>query len=362
MEYKSLVIGEKEARIPLIQGGMGIGISLGGLAGAVAKEGGIGIISAAQPGFKEPDFEKNPLEANVRAMEKELAKARKIAPEGIIGFNIMVAMEYYEEYVKAAVKAGADLIISGAGLPAKLPDYVKEAEKETGNKTRIAPIVSTAKAARVILKLWDKKSSCTADLVVIEGPQAGGHLGFSLEELEKYEATASEYEKEILAILEVIREYEEKFGRKIPVVLAGGIDCKEKVEKALSLGVDSVQVASRFVTTEECDADIRYKESYLKASEEDIIIVKSPVGMPGRAIKNKFMERVQAEGKIAPDHCYRCLQKCNPKETPYCITKALVNAANGDVDHALLFCGANAWKTKRLETVKEVIDSLFFMK
>ncbi len=360
MNYKPLVIGNMEAKIPLIQGGMGVGISLGGLAGAVAKEGGIGIISAAQPGFREPDFEKNPLEANRRAMKKELEKARKIAPEGIIGFNIMVAAEQYEEYVKAAVEAGADLIISGAGLPAKLPEYVKEAGEQTGNgkKIYIAPIVSTAKAARVILKLWDKKCGCTADLLVIEGPEAGGHLGFSLEELEDSEYYSG-YGTEVKAIMEVVQEYEEKYNCKIPVVLAGGIESKERVEKAFELGVDGVQVASRFVTTEECDADIRYKESYVKVKKENIIIVKSPVGMPGRAIKNPFMDKVQKEGRIAPDKCYRCISRCNPKETPYCITKALINAANGDVDNALLFCGAGAWKAEKIETVKEVIDSLF---
>lgn len=356
MEYKPLQIGEKTAKIPLLQGGMGIGISLGSLAGAVAKEGAVGIISAAQPGFREPDFEEHPLEANLRAIKKEYEKARRMAPEGIIGFNIMAAMNHYREHVEAAVEAGADLIISGAGLPVSLPEYVP------AKKAKIAPIVSSAKAARVLLKLWDKKYSRTADLLIVEGPQAGGHLGFSLEELSSYEKCQGSYEKEFLSILPIVQEYEEKYKRKIPVILAGGIDSKEAVERALELGADGVQVAGRFVTTEECDADIRYKESYLKAEKEDIVLVKSPVGMPGRAIKNAFIDRVCREKRIPPKRCYGCLKTCNPAETPYCITQALMNAARGDVENALLFCGAKAWKAERIESVKEVIDSLFFSK
>ncbi|KSV58378.1 NAD(P)H-dependent flavin oxidoreductase [Acetivibrio ethanolgignens] len=356
MDYKPLQIGEKEAKIPLIQGGMGIGISLGSLAGAVAKEGAVGIISAAQPGFREPDFEENLLEANLRAIKKEYEKARRMAPEGVIGFNVMVAMNHYKEHVEAAVEAGADLIISGAGLPVSLPEYVPV------EKAKIAPIVSSAKAAGVLLKLWGKKYNRTADLLIVEGPQAGGHLGFSLEELSAYEKCRESYEKEVLSIFLIVQEYEEKYKRKIPVVLAGGIDSKEAVERALELGADGVQVASRFVTTEECDADIRYKESYLKAEKEDIVLVKSPVGMPGRAIKNPFIDRVYQEKRIPPKRCYDCLKTCNPAETPYCITQALMNAARGDIENALLFCGARAWKAERIESVKEVIDSLFFSK
>lgn len=343
-------IGNLEVRKPLIQGGMGVGISLGGLAGAVASEGGVGIISSAQIGFREPDFESNTKEANLRALGKELKRAREIAPDGVIGFNIMVALKFYEEYVRAAVAAGADLIISGAGLPTELPALVK------GSQTKIAPIVSTGKSAKVILKYWDKKYKRTADMVVIEGPKAGGHLGFDEEQLEKFDDAS--YAEEIKAIITVVKEYEAKYGVEIPVAAAGGIDSADDVQRVFALGVDAVQVASRFVTTEECDADIKYKQSYLNASDEDIVIVKSPVGMPGRAIRNPFMERVMAGEKQTPEKCLGCLRKCNPAEIPYCITEALVNAAKGDVDNALLFCGAYAYRTKRIETVKEVIDSL----
>lgn len=348
-QYQPLKIGNKTAALPIIQGGMGIGISLGGLAGAVAKEGGVGIISAAQIGFREPDFDNHPLEANLRAIHKELKKARELSGGGVVGFNIMVAMKNYEAYVREAVRAGADLIISGAGLPTDLPKYTE------GSDTAIAPIVSTAKSAAVILKYWDRKYSRVPDLLVIEGPEAGGHLGFTKEQLETF--TGDSYKEEVRGILEIVRKYEEKYGKKIPTALAGAIDTPEKVQAAFALGADAVQTATSFVTTEECDADIRYKEAYIHAKKSDIRIVKSPVGMPGRAIYNKFLEKVENGEK--PSHkCHQCLQRCNPAEIPYCITDALVNAAKGDVDNALLFCGADAWKAKEIKTVRQVIDGL----
>lgn len=353
-KYKPLIIGDLLVKKPVIQGGMGIGISLGNLAGHVAKEGGLGIISAAQIGFKGADFESNTKEANLRAMETELEKARKIAPEGVIGFNIMVAMRHYEDYVRKAVEIGADIIVSGAGLPTDLPKLVE------GSSTKIAPIVSTEKSAKVILRYWDKKYHRIPDLLVIEGPKAGGHLGFDKEQITQFsgKAGAVSYEEEVRGILDVVKEYENKCGAKIPVALAGGIYNEEDVLRAFGLGVNAVQVASRFVTTVECDADIRFKESYLKAEEKDIVIVKSPVGMPGRAILNPFMEKIKAGERVAPKKCLGCLRNCNPSEIPYCITQALINAAKGNVDDALLFCGARIWQTKKIETVKEVIDSL----
>ena len=356
MKYEPLQIGDMTAPIPIIQGGMGVGISLGKLAGAVAKEGAVGIISTAQIGYREPDFEQNPKECNLRAIEKEYAKAKTTAQgHGIVGFNIMVALRYYEEYVRKAVEVGADLIISGAGLPTDLPKYVENSD------TKIAPIVSSEKSARVILKYWDKKYHRTADLVVIEGPKAGGHLGFTKEQLELYEQEqekTSAYDEEIKKICEVVQEYAEMYHCKIPVVAAGGIDSAEELQRVMALGVQGVQVATCFVTTEECDADTNYKMAYINAGKEDIRIIKSPVGMPGRAIMNPFMERVMSGEKVPPKKCLGCLHKCNPAEIPYCITEALVHAAKGEVQEALLFCGANAYKADSIKTVKEVIDSL----
>ena len=348
---KNFKIGDKLTRFPLIQGGMGVGISLGRLAGTVAKEGGIGIISTAQIGYREKDFDRNTEEANQRAILSEMKKARRISPDGIIGYNIMVALKEYASHVKAAVQAGADLIISGAGLPTELPALV------SGSKTKIAPIVSTDKSAKVILKYWERKYKRTADLVVIEGPQAGGHLGFHKEELDSY--TPEAYDNEIRKIVQTVKSYAAKFGTEIPVVAAGGIATHEDVKHVLDLGVDGVQVATRFIPTEECDADIRYKEAHLKAKESDIAIVKSPVGMPGRAIMNKFMTRVMNGEQIPHSPCHGCLVKCSPKEIPYCITDGLINAVKGNVDEGLLFCGAKAWKAERLQTVQEVINDLF---
>ena len=215
MDRKPLKIGDLTARIPVIQGGMGVGISLSHLAGSVAANGGVGILSAAQIGFREPDFEEHPKEANLRAIQSQLAKARALAGGGIVGFNIMVATKDYADYVKAAVKAGADLIISGAGLPEKLPEYVK------GSNTKIAPIVSTEKAAKVMLRIWKRKYNVVPDLLVIEGPKAGGHLGFHREQLEIF--TDETYAQEVKKILTVVREIEADSHKNIPVVLAGGI-------------------------------------------------------------------------------------------------------------------------------------------
>lgn len=371
MEVKPLRIGDLTLRKPIFQGGMGIGISLSGLAGAVAREGGAGTISAAQIGFMEEDFDENPLNANLRAMERELKKARETAGDGVVGFNIMTAMNHYEEYVKQAVKIGADFIVSGAGLPVDLPKLVKSCS------IKIAPIVSTEKSAQVILRYWAKKFNRIPDFLVIEGPKAGGHLGFSEEQLEQFEPESSFggqgvspsereetpepfglYGKEAERIISKVREYERQFKRKIPIVLGGGISDKQKADEAFALGADAIQAASRFVATKECDAHENYKIAYLNAGKNDIVLVKSPVGMPGRAIYNPFLERVKKEGRIAPKKCRGCLKKCKPAEIPYCITEALIHAAKGETDKGLLFCGADIYKIHRIETVKTVMEEL----
>jgi len=351
MRMKPLVIGDLIARVPIIQGGMGVGVSRYRLAGAVAREGGIGIISTAQIGYDERDFNKNQIEANLHAIKKHIDLARASADGGIIGVNIMVATKQYERYVEAACAAGADLIISGAGLPLTLPKMV------LGYKTKIAPIVSSVRAISVILKMWDRKYQRTADLVVIEGPRAGGHLAFSKEDLEDIDQM--EYDTEIKAIIDVIREYEAKYRIKIPAIIAGGIYDKQDIIKAMELGADGVQIATRFVATEECDASQAFKEAYLKATKEDIKIVVSPVGMPGRAIDNKFLKKIAMEREKITK-CFNCLEKCNPKEIPYCITSALINAVKGNVDEGLIFCGDNVDRLNKITRVKEIFNELIF--
>lgn len=341
----ALKIGELTARIPVIQGGMGVGVSLSSLAGNVALNGGVGVISSAQIGFRDPMWDQNPVETNLRVLKEEICKAKEIAKGcGVIAVNIMVATRFYEKYVKAAVEAGADLIISGAGLPVELPQFVKD------SKTKIAPIVSSLKSFDVISRYWKKKYNKLPDMVVIEGPLAGGHLGFRAEELA--DITAMNYDEEVKRIISRVRETEE--GNRIPVVAAGGIYEAKDALPYLEMGADGVQIATRFVTTHECDADIRYKEAYIQAKEEDIVIVKSPVGMPGRAIKNLFLEQV-AKAAVTKGKCHQCIAKCNPAEIPYCITDALINAVKGKTQEGLLFCGANAYKAKELEHVADIM-------
>lgn len=348
MNFNSLKIGNLIAPIPIIQGGMGVGVSSSNLAAAVANAGGIGIISAAQLGYKEDDFEKNPLEANLRALKKHITLAKSKAVNGIIGINAMVATNNYEEHIKAAIEAGVDLIISGAGLPTMLPKIVK------GSSVKIAPIVSSLKAAKVILKLWDKHDNVAPDFVVIEGPKAGGHLGFKVEELEN---DSIDFDKSVVDIISETKKYAEKYNKEIPVVVAGGVFDGYDIAKYLKLGASGVQMATRFVATEECDASDEFKNAYINCKKEDIQIVKSPVGMPGRAIRNKFVERTHAEGEKIT-RCYNCLTPCNPANTPYCISKALINAVNGNIDDSLIFCGENASRITKITTVKELMDEL----
>lgn len=349
MKLPSLQLGELVARVPIIQGAMGVGVSRSGLAAAVANEGGIGVISGVQIGFLEPDFETNNKEANIRALINEIRKARRLSINGILGVNFLVAMNNYKEMVKAAVEEKIDLIISGAGLPKELPSLVK------GSKTKIAPIVSSGKAASIISKLWDKKHNCAPDMVIVEGPDAGGHLGFSEEEL-KDNSKPSLYHI-LKDVIEALKPYTEKYGRDIPVIAAGGIFSGEDIANCIKLGAAGVQMATRFVATYECDADINFKKCYLNASKEDIQIVKSPVGMPGRAIRNNFIKSLE-EGNIPVKKCYNCLQPCDPGSTPYCISKALIEAVRGNTDEGLIFTGSNSYRLDKLVTVKDLIKQL----
>ncbi|WP_061996074.1 nitronate monooxygenase family protein [Clostridium sp. ATCC 25772] len=349
MLFKGLKIGDLVAKLPIIQGGMGVGISSSSLAAAVAKCGGVGIISTAQIGYDEDDFEKKPIEANLRALKKHILKAKEECKNGIIGINIMVATRYYEEHVKVALEAGVDLIISGAGIPRNLPKLVE------GYNVKIAPIVSSVKAAELILRVWDKKYNRIPDIIVVEGPRAGGHLGFNNEELENIESL--DFNKTVKDILELKRTYEEKYKKHISIVPAGGIYSGEDIANYLKLGADGVQMATRFVATKECDAHINFKMAYVNARKEDIGIVKSPVGMPGRAVKNDFILKVSKE-KEKITRCYNCLIPCDPTKTPYCISKALISSVKGNVDDGLIFIGDNGYKIDKITTVKELMDEL----
>ncbi|MDY2736027.1 NAD(P)H-dependent flavin oxidoreductase [Intestinibacter sp.] len=346
---KELKIGDLLIKVPVIQGGMGIGISRSSLASAVSNAGGLGVISGINMGYDEEEFSKNPLATNLKALKKHIQKAKELCNNKPLAINLMVAMNFYEEHVKAAIDAGIDLIISGAGLPVKLPKFTE------GSNVKIAPIVSSTKACKLLLKMWDKKYSKTADMIVVEGPKAGGHLGFHEDELKDIDAI--DYDGEFLGILKIAEEYGQKYNKDIPVIAAGGISTSSDVKKYIDMGASGVQVGTRFVATEECDADINFKNAYVNCKKEDIEIVKSPVGLPGRAIHNKFLEDLKTN-KPKIDRCYNCMAACKPSITPYCISQALINAVNGDIDNALIFCGSDAYKIDKIQTVKEVVDEL----
>lgn len=347
---KGIKIGNKISKYPIIQGGMGVGVSMHNLAGTVSKEGGIGIISTADIGYQEEDFEKEPMKANLRAIGKEIKKARKIAGEDkILGVNIMVALKNYSEIVKECVKQKIDLIISGAGIPKDLPEYVKN------SNTKIAPIVSSFRCCKLIVTHWIKKYNYVPDMIVIEGPEAGGHLGFKPEELD--ENTKPKLENITKEVVDYIRGIEKDTGKEIPVISAGGIWDSKDIKKFMDLGASGVQMATRFVATDECDASMEFKNAYVNATSEDIKIIKSPVGMPGRAINNAFIKKVEAE-KSQIKKCYNCIKTCNAGTTPYCITNALINSVKGKIDNGLIFCGSNVNKIKEIVSVHDLMKEL----
>lgn len=347
LELKKMKLGELEIPVPIWQGGMGIGVSLSKLASAVAKCGGVGIISAAQPGFLETDFYSNPMEANIRALQRNIKEAleevKGVLNKGLIGVNIMCAGRHYDEYVTAAIEAGAQVIVSGAGLPTSLPGICKN------SKAKLVPIVSSARATGLIIKTWAKKYNRVPDAIIFEGPEAGGHLGFKEEQLE---AAQSDFYKTILEIKAELQDLQ-----NCPLIVGGGIYTKEDVEKALAYGADGVQIGTRFVTTEECDVHPNFKHAYLNCEKDDIAVIKSPVGMPGRAISNDFVKKTE-KGRIPVEKCNACIISCKAEEAPYCITQALINAAHGDVRNGLVFCGSKAYKATKMEKVADIFKEL----
>jgi len=347
--FPTLKIRDLEVKLPIIQGGMGIGVSMSKLAAAVANEGGIGIISGAQPGYQEENFRTDNNAANVQGLIKEIRKARELAPNGAIGVNFLAASKNYTDLVMAAVKEKVDLVISGAGLPKTLPSLVK------GTSTKIAPIVSSGKAAATIAKIWDRKYDYLPDAVIVEGPLAGGHLGFHPDDLK--DGNWPNLKDLVTEVVEALKPFEEKYDRKVAVIAAGGVFSGADMAEMMEAGAAGVQMATRFVTTEECDASDAFKQAYIDATEDDIEIIVSPVGLPGRAVKNKFTELAK-EGAHKVTRCYLCLKGCNPATTPYCITDALVASVEGDTENGLVFVGQNASKLTEISTVHNVIESI----
>lgn len=337
MENKILA---RKLKFPLIQGGMGVGISLGNLAGAVAKEGGMGTISMVAIGHREEDFYENPSGANKRAFKRELKLAREISQgQGLVGVNIMYALSDYEELLKMAVEEKVDFIISGAGLPLNMPEFVDE-------NILIAPIVSSLKAFRTLVNYWDKKYKRCPDFIVIEGNQAGGHLGFKkIEELDLMDLT-----REILA-------YKNGLNKEMDIFVAGSCFDGYDLKKYRELGASGIQIGTRFIATEECDCHEKFKEFIIKSTSCDLRIIKSPVGMLARAVNNKFLEEVRLK-KFRIKNCINCLKTCNPATTEFCISQALINSAKGNIEEGLVFAGSNIDRIDRILKVSEIFQEI----
>lgn len=349
-KLKPLIIGDLEIKIPIVQGAMGVMVSLAPLASAVADCGGAGTIASVGLGYGTEENETNYPKASIEALEKEIRLAKKLTG-GIVGVNNMVALSNFEDLVRTTVREKADFIVAGAGLPLKLPEMVDNSQ------VKLIPIVSSARAAVIIIKTWKKRYNRFPDAIVLEGPLAGGHLGFKFEHLESHNEN-NRLENLLADVLKVTEEYEKDFNINMPVIAAGGIFDGKDTARFLRLGAKGVQIATRFVTTFECTVNDKFKELYIEATEDDIILIRSPVGMPGRAIKTELINKVMNGEKI-PFKCgYRCLRGCDPKTVPYCIAEVLFNAVCGDTENAVVFAGSNASKIKEIVSVKELMDSI----
>ena len=352
---KSLTIGRYTAPFPLLLGGMGVRISAGRLAGHVARCGGFGTVAAAGLGVNSPYFNgRNLSDSDPRALGDEIRKALAIAEGGIVGVNCMFAVSNYDEMVVAACEAGAHYIVSGAGLPTNLPGLT-----ERFPEVALIPIVSSVRAAEIIARKWHKGHGRLPDAVVVEDPDtAGGHLGEKLENI-----GIGQYDQ-YATVREVKSYFRETWKVDVPVIAAGGIWDRNDIIHALEQGADGVQMASRFVCTEECDADDAFKQAYLDCRPEDIGLIMSPAGLPGRALKGNIDHIRQgdlAEGLRCPSGC---LKRCTYKENQerFCIVRALDRAQRGDLENGLVFCGTNAWKSDRITTVQAIFDELFAVK
>lgn len=347
---KKINIGDLVLHIPIIQGGMGIGVSMSNLAVAVANEGGVGTISGVAPGFKEPDFFTNFREANMRALAKEIQKARALT-KGVLAVNIMVALTNFADMVQTAIKEKIDMIISGAGLALNLPEY-----RPADSKTKLVPIVSTDRALNIIIRKWLKTYDCLPDAVVLESPYSGGHQGVKMDEVGKEEFDLEQQLPKVLALLE---GYEQQYDKKIPVFVAGGVQTGADIRKFVEMGAAGAQIGTRFITTNECDASQEFKNKYLEAkSPEDIVVIHSPVGLPLRVLKTKFVADIM-NGERKPIGCYyKCLHTCDYHKVSFCIANALINAQIGKVDEGVCCSGVNGYKNNEIVSVHELVQQL----
>ena len=361
MSFKSLKIGKYTIEKPIIQGGMGVGISWDQLAGNVSKEGGLGVISAVGTGvYKNRAYadkvvgkEKRPLEAinfySYKALQKIFDNAREICADRPLAVNILYAQSEYNRVVEDACRAGADIIITGAGLPLSMPEAAKDYPD-----VALVPIVSTAKALKILCRRWKKAHNRLPDAVIVEGPLSGGHQGF------KYEDCFKE-ENQLENILPPVVEEAKNWG-DIPVIAAGGIWDRDDIVKMMELGASGVQMGTRFIGTIECDASDELKKVILEAKEDDIELFKSPVGYPARGVKTQLQRDIEA-GTAPKVACIsNCVTPCNrgveAKAVGYCIADRLTDAYDGIVKSGLFFTGSNGYRLNEIITVKELIDKL----
>ncbi|MFW5706334.1 MAG: NAD(P)H-dependent flavin oxidoreductase [Bacteroidota bacterium] len=346
---KELNIGGLVIPVPIIQGGMGVGISMSGLASAVANQGGVGVISAAGLGLVHRNKAMDYIEANIEGLKTEIRKARE-KTKGVIGVNVMMAMTNFAELVRTSVAEKVDVIFSGAGLPMDLPKFLTP-----GSETRLVPIVSSARAAKIICEKWKSLFDYLPDAIVVEGPKAGGHLGFKKEQIDDASHTLEELVPQISS---VAMSFEDRYNKAIPVIAAGGIYTGKDIYNIMRKGARGVQIGTRFVTSEECDASMAFKQAYIDATQTDIKIINSPVGMPGRAVHNSFIEKVK-NGLKTPLKCpFQCIKTCDVSSSPYCIITALYNAYKGNMKNGYAFAGTNAYLATKISSIREIFSEL----
>jgi nitronate monooxygenase len=346
-QFKDFSIGGLVIRVPIIQGGMGVRVSTASLASAVSNEGGLGVLAAVALQEGDGDSPDDYKRRSREALAQSIRQTRKLTPNPF-GVNIMCALANYDDLVDVAQAENADVIISGAGLPLKLPALVKN------KTTKLVPIVSSGRATRLICSTWKRRYNRLPDAIVLEGPLAGGHLGYSRDELN--DPANVSLEKLLPEVLTAVSEFETE--QKIPVIAAGGVFDGKDIARVIKLGAGAVQMATRFVCTNECDVSPKYKEAYLNAKKEDIVIIQSPVGMPGRVVRSPFVDRITRGERVDFGCVYQCLSTCNPKKVNYCIAKALINASRGELDKGFAMCGSNAYRIKEIVSVKQLMTEL----
>lgn len=351
--WPKLRLGKHESKYPLIQGGMGVRISGPRLAGAVAKVGGVGTIASVGLAVCSPLYDgTNYFEVNKKVIRDDIALARSIAPGGVIAVNAMVALTDYEDHVRAACEGGVDVIISGAGLPLRLPEIAAEYPD-----VALVPIVSSTKAAKIINRRWEKHYGRLPDGFVVETPlYAGGHLGVTRPEQVDDEAYSLEH-----VVPELVTYLEEEVKVDIPVIAAGGIWDRADMERMFSLGARGIQMGTRFATTVEGDASQGFKDVLINAKAEDVVVIKSPVGIPGRVLRTPFVEEY-LQGRVKSKPCFaNCLSHCayRNERKAFCIAQALVDAFRGNYEEGVFFCGSNVARIHRMEKVDEIFQELF---